>query len=254
MPSAVYGAPARSGGGATTFLGLTDTPSSYTANKIPRVNSAGTALVWVDMPAEAENELPAFAGNGGKILALNAGGTAVEWITPPEGSTEELPAIAGQGGKILAVKTDASGVEWIVPPEGGGAEYPSFTGNAERVLAVNATEDGVKWTDLSEIDLVPPVTLQSIAANTTLSAPAFDGVTTYMSTAATDITFTIPAGLSVTHALTIIQGAAGSVIVSPASGVTLHSADNKAKTRTQWSLAMIIPIGLNAYVLGGDLG
>ncbi|UUV43800.1 hypothetical protein RCKICKAPOO_59 [Rhodobacter phage RcKickapoo] len=252
MPSAVYGAPARSGGGATTFLGLTDTPSSYTANKIPQVNSAGTALVWVDMPAEAENELPAFAGNGGKILALNSAGTAVEWITPPEGSTEELPALAGQGGKILAVKSDASGVEWIVPPEGGGAEYPSFTGNAERVLAVNATEDGVKWADPVT---TPPVTLQSIAANTTLTAEAFDGRTTYMSTAATDITFTIPAGLGpVTHALTIIQAGTGAVIVSPASGATLHSADNKAKTRTQWSLAMIIPIGTDIYVLGGDLG
>ncbi len=33
-----------SGGGATTFLGLTDTPSSFTANRIVHTNSAGTAL------------------------------------------------------------------------------------------------------------------------------------------------------------------------------------------------------------------
>lgn len=172
----------------TTFLELTDTPNSYIPNKVPQVNSTGTGLVWVDMPAEAANELP------------------------------------------------------------------SFTGKAEKFLAVNATEDGVKWTDLPDTNLVPPVTLQSIAANTTLNTSAFDGVTTYMSTASTDITFTIPAGLNVTHALTIIQGAAGAVIVSPASGVTLHSSDNKTKTRTQWSLAMIIPIGSDTYVLGGDLG
>ena len=130
--------------------------------------------------------------------------------------------------------------------------YPSFVGNAQKILTVNDTEDGVKWTNPSNI---PPVILESIAANTTFTAAAFDGRTTYMSTATTDITFTIPAGLGpVTHALTIIQAGTGAVIVSPASGVTLRSAENKSKTRTQWSLAMIIPIGTDVYVLGGDLG
>jgi hypothetical protein len=35
-----------SGGGADTFIDLTDTPATYTANAIPSVNSAGDALIW----------------------------------------------------------------------------------------------------------------------------------------------------------------------------------------------------------------
>lgn len=37
--------------GAATFLELTDTPSTFTASKWVKVNSAGTALEWVDEPA-----------------------------------------------------------------------------------------------------------------------------------------------------------------------------------------------------------
>jgi hypothetical protein len=41
-----------SAGGASTFLGLTDTPGSYTAKKLLRVNAAADALVEVDDPLD----------------------------------------------------------------------------------------------------------------------------------------------------------------------------------------------------------
>lgn len=44
-----YGAASSSG--STTFLGLTDTPSSYTAGKWLKVNSGGTALEFTDAPS-----------------------------------------------------------------------------------------------------------------------------------------------------------------------------------------------------------
>ena len=40
-------------GGSTTFLGLTDTPNSFTANKWLKVNSYGDALEWTDAPTGA---------------------------------------------------------------------------------------------------------------------------------------------------------------------------------------------------------
>jgi hypothetical protein len=39
------------GSGATTFLALTDTPATYTANKWLKVNATGTAIVETDAPA-----------------------------------------------------------------------------------------------------------------------------------------------------------------------------------------------------------
>ena len=45
------------GGGATTFVGLSDTPSSFTANKWLKVNSAGNALEEVDAPTSGISDV-----------------------------------------------------------------------------------------------------------------------------------------------------------------------------------------------------
>ena len=47
------------GGGATTFLALTDTPSAFTADQFVAVNSAGTALEFVDAPSGGGTTLTA---------------------------------------------------------------------------------------------------------------------------------------------------------------------------------------------------
>jgi len=47
-----------SGAGVATFLGLTDTPGSFTAGKFLKVNAGGTALIETDEPAGAGDALP----------------------------------------------------------------------------------------------------------------------------------------------------------------------------------------------------
>jgi len=50
------------GGGATTFVGLSDTPSSFTAGKWLKVNSAGNALEEVDAPTDTDTTYTAGSG------------------------------------------------------------------------------------------------------------------------------------------------------------------------------------------------
>ena len=38
------------GSGSSTFVSLTDTPSTFTADKFVKVNSGGSALEWTDAP------------------------------------------------------------------------------------------------------------------------------------------------------------------------------------------------------------
>ena len=56
------------GSGSSTFLGLTDTPSSFTASKFLKVNSAGNAVEFVDNPSGGISDVvddttPQLGGN-----------------------------------------------------------------------------------------------------------------------------------------------------------------------------------------------
>ena len=80
------------GGGSTTFLGLQDSPASYTASKFLAVNSVGTAIEFVDAPAGGGGS-STFLGltdspasyTASKYLAVNSAGTALEFVDAPAG-------------------------------------------------------------------------------------------------------------------------------------------------------------------------
>ncbi len=88
-------------GGATTFVGLTDTPASY-------------------------------VGSGGKTVAVKADASGLEFVTGGAGASsfvdlDDVPAsYAGQGGKAVTVKADASGLEFT-PPGAGVLEMQIFS-------------------------------------------------------------------------------------------------------------------------------
>lgn len=80
-----------SGGGSSTFVGLNDTPSSYSGSGdyLVAVNSGASGLVFIDANTvgrstyTALNDTPAnYTGSGGYLAAVNAGATAMEFIDP----------------------------------------------------------------------------------------------------------------------------------------------------------------------------
>lgn len=68
---------------ASTFLELTDAPSTYSGQglKVLRVNTGATAIEFVTFKFEHLNDAPSYSGNAGKVLACNTGETALEFVT-----------------------------------------------------------------------------------------------------------------------------------------------------------------------------
>ena len=75
-----------SGGGSSTFIGLNDTPSSYTGSGgyLAAVNSGATAIEFIDPNTVGRstfvslNDTPAsYSGSAGQVAQVNGGATAI---------------------------------------------------------------------------------------------------------------------------------------------------------------------------------
>jgi len=97
------------GGGATSFLALSDTPLTYIgqAGKIPIVNLAETALEFIT-PVEGATtfleltDTPAtYTGQAGKIPVVNIGETALEFLTRFDGNPSSLNQEGATAGQVL---------------------------------------------------------------------------------------------------------------------------------------------------------
>jgi len=124
-------------GGSSTFLGLTDTPGTFTASKYLAVNSGGTAIEFVDAITLTDLSVTTGSASGGgslsydntsgtftfipadinnltflgltdtpstftasKYLAVNSGGTAVEFVDAPSGSGSTGIEILNSGSSV----------------------------------------------------------------------------------------------------------------------------------------------------------
>ena len=69
-------------------------------------------------------------------------------------------------------------------------------------------------------------------------------------------TFTVPPNSNVAFivgtTLTVIQGGAGQVTLTPGAGVTIQT-PSSLTTRAQWSAVAVVQISANVWVAGGDL-
>ena len=77
--------------GSSTFLGLSDTPATFTASKFLKVNSDGNAVEFVDTPSGSSTFLeltdtpPSFTAS--KFLKVNSDGNAVEFVDSAGGAS-----------------------------------------------------------------------------------------------------------------------------------------------------------------------
>ncbi len=155
--------------GATSFIGLSDTPSTFTADKWIKVNSSGNGLEWANAPTGSSGinikddqggvgGNPQDLGNATGLLfngdGVTASGTGNEkTITIPggiqvrnEGTTLQTTCFAldFKGAGVTASRTDAT--KWITIPGGLQVkdEGSPFTTNATildfKGTAVNVTE------------------------------------------------------------------------------------------------------------------
>ena len=113
-----------SGSGATTFLGLTDTPSSYAgqALKVTRVNAGETGLEFTTQTAATTflglTDTPsAYTGQTLKFVRVNSGETALEFATPAGAGDVSGPASATDNALVRFDGTSGTAIQntaWLL--------------------------------------------------------------------------------------------------------------------------------------------
>ena len=123
-------------GGSSTFTGLTDTPSSFTASKFVAVNSGGTALEYATAltPSNLTVTNNAASGGGSVSYIPSANGATLQFIPPDLSSYIDLTDIS-------VTTASASG--------GGNLAYDNTTGVFTFTPASLSGSGGIGLTDLS---------------------------------------------------------------------------------------------------------
>jgi hypothetical protein len=143
-----------------TFLDLTDTPGTYTADKWLKVNAGGTAIEWVDAPPTDFPDLadtPAnYSGAGTQSVRVNAGATALEFVdsdflslTDTLSSYTGYGFIAVNGGGTALVEILASAVQGDVIYRGASGWSNLGPGSDGDVLTTHGAAANPTWTTIS---------------------------------------------------------------------------------------------------------
>jgi len=122
-------------------------------------------------------------------------------------------------------------------------------------LVVGGNSRRMTLTNLKTVLGISTPTIKAAETGTTYSLVNSDltGEVSQTFTNASNITITIPSGLTNTRAFTGFQGGAGQVIIAAGSGVTLLTPDARDRTRVQNSAFSIQPQGGEVYRLVGDI-
>ena len=122
-------------------------------------------------------------------------------------------------------------------------------------LVVGGNSRRMTLTNLKTVLGISTPTVKAAATGTTYTVLNTDlaGEVSQAFTNASDITITIPSGLTNTRPFTGFQGGAGQVIIVAGSGVTLLVPDARDRTRVQNSAFSIQPQGSEVYRLVGDI-
>ena len=160
------------GAGASTFTGLTDSPTNYTgaAGKTVKVNSTADGLEFVDVNTDLDQDsTPQLGGNlDVQSNEINTSTTDGNIILNPNGAgVVEIKGDGTTNGTVGTIKLNCSnnnhGVQIASPPHSAGASYtltlPNTDGNANQVLKTDGS-GGLDWVD------------QTTDTNTTYSAGA----------------------------------------------------------------------------------
>ena len=164
-----------------------------------------------------------------------------------------------QAGKAATVKATEDGVEFtaVETPTGAQAKVDAHADLTNNPHATTAAQVGLgNVANVKQAPLVLAINEQT-GASYTLVLTDGNGALVDMNSA-TAQTLTVPTNATVTFGvgtqILIRQKGAGQVTIAPAGGVTLNLANSENKTRKQNSVAGLIKLATDTWVLCGDLG
>ncbi len=278
------------GSGSSSFIGLSDTPSSYTASKFLKVNSGGTAVEFADSVGGGVFCIEGERSNGANAnsyFAIGNGAQPNNGVYIPEEITLRYLALSADSSQTSATMS-------LYVNGSSSGQSVTLTNQAQNVTSLlnytiaagsritfrmtsgstNSTTVAVAW--FANEGAIGPAGATGATGATGAAGPAGDNAysginsqtgTSYTAVAsdegklvslnnASPITFTIPPNSSVSYTtgvrLDIVQYGAGQVTVAGGSGVTVNSTPT-LKLRAQYSAASCVKISTNEWLLVGDL-
>lgn len=223
-------------GGSTTFTGLTDTPSSFTASKFLQVNSGGTAIEFVDNPGAQNlgdlNDASTSGVSNGDVLVSNGSGNF-----SPSSSLQDLVTMI-KGGSSTTLTSVGDG-----------------TSTDKGVLNLGASSSSLKFNTTGiTIDESSPGDIEFVVATDSSGSTAFTALHLDGTTTANEADFIVKQGASL--AIEGVSSAkakfrntnSGNTLISvPASSGTLAlTSQITSDTNTQNSYAISCVDGDNS--------
>mgnify|MGYP003311125995 CR=1 FL=1 len=191
---------AGSGGGATNFTGLGDTPSSLTAGKWLKVNTGGTALEWTDAPSDNNTTYDLTASDGSvateEKIILSGSDSSEDAVTLAvsgsltiarsnntitfgggggSNTTYDLAASADSGNAKVTLSGSDSTNDDVTFSAGGGITY-AVTGNTVQISSANSL-GGLTDTNIAGSPTDNYVLTYDAGASTWEPQPAPSGLT-----------------------------------------------------------------------------
>lgn len=219
----------------TSFIKLTDTPSSYSglANRVVVVNSTATGITTVTRVPAAEDSNKVgglYPGNSANnVLKLDSTGKVPLNNIPSSLMTKSIYD-TNNDGIVDKAETIDNGTYSAT-----AQDIKNIADNLNKTLYI--------------IEKVQPETAYTLTLD--------DDHKLISCNNANPITITVPTNTSVAFPvgtqILILQKGAGKVTITGASGVTINSADDVTTTVSQYSVAGLIKMATDTWLLFGDL-
>ena len=163
-------------------------PSLGTNGQVLALNSSGD-LVWTTAGSGAStfiamSDTPSSFGNAGQMLVVNAGTNALQFQDFKVANTNHFTTVnTGTSGKVLAVdvnnqgSTNYKGLKWIDTDQVGSTTFtalndtPASIGSAHQLLTVNAAGNALEFRALDANHLVNDIITTAMIADDAITTP-----------------------------------------------------------------------------------
>lgn len=231
------------GEGATTFLQLTDTPTSFgTAGQMVVVNSGTDGLIFTDasgaMTFLALTDTPASFGTAGQLVAVNMAADGLIF-TDDTGATTFLaltdtPASFGTAGQVVAVNMAADGLEFVDAAATGVMSFTALTDTPSSLptlqyLRSNAAGNALEFDDIGEYRFVGTVQITADLDITSTNVGDYQN-RIWIINSSGQIDVTVADGLNLTYFAIYVEGASSRIILQRTSSGSVQF-DNQNERR-----------------------